>query len=109
MKFFPTKDADRLNRKPWQPDVWTGRAMVNPHYPVAECAPGSELVFDSTAFQTMLKRKLASQALNHQLSYLWKLCPKHMAARWKVIPQSELDAEPKPLAIVHYDQMVGVD
>jgi hypothetical protein len=67
MKFYPSKNNDRLNRRPFEPDVLIGRAMVNPHYRV-RLAPGTKYIKDSGGFQErdMLYRLQPWDALDRQ-------------------------------------------
>lgn len=39
MDFYPTKNNDKLNRLPFQPERIAGRVMVNPRYRIRELAP----------------------------------------------------------------------
>lgn len=42
MHFYPSKNNDRLNRLPFQPEAIVGRVMVNPRYPIKQLAPAPE-------------------------------------------------------------------
>lgn len=67
--FYPAKNNDTLNGLPFEPERASGGlVMVNPVYPVA-VGDGVLAVCDSTAFQTMLKRRTPSQALDRQLAF----------------------------------------
>lgn len=95
--FYPSKNNDRLNRRVFQPERLTGRAMLNPHYPIKTLDPGTKAIIDSTAFQTMLTRKTSWQALDDQLRLETQLAYRMNNPEWH--------AE----AMIHYDQMLGVD
>jgi hypothetical protein len=97
MLFYPSKNNDALNRKPFQPERLTGRAMLNPHYPIKRLAPGTQAIIDSTAFQTMLVRKTPWKALEDQLRLETQIGYRMNNPDWH--------AE----ALIHYDQMLGVD
>lgn len=99
MLFYPSKNNDNLNRKPFAPEKLTGRAMLNPYYGgrCKHVLPNTKAIIDSTAFQTMLARKQPWQALDDQLRY-----ERQLALR---MDDSEWYAE----ALIHYDQMLGVD
>ena len=87
MLFYPSMNHSRLNGRPWRPDLWVGRAMTNPHYPVREVT-GEELM-DSGAFQVrdLAQRETPNFALDRQIK----------AARGR---------RPR---LVHYDCLLGVD
>lgn len=70
MYFYPAKNHDRLNGKPYQPEALTGRAMVNPHYRT-RVLPGAAYIIDSGAFQErdMLARLEPWSALDRQLRF----------------------------------------
>ena len=95
MIFYPCRDNSKLNKKPWQPDLWVGRAMINPHYPKGylDWTEGAHAVIDSTAFQTAIRRKTPDEALDKQLKTVAAV-----QAKGGIID-----------AIVHYDQVLGVD
>ena len=97
MIFYPAKCQNRLNGLPFAPDAVTGRAMVNPHYGSVWLEPGTRAICNSTAFQTMLRRKTPQQALDDQLRLETQLSWRMLDLRWRFE------------AVVHYDQMLGVD
>lgn len=96
MLFYPSKNNDRLNRRPFEPERVGGLAMLNPHYPV-DLAPGTRYIIDSGAFQErdMLARLQPWQALERQL---------RLEAQVEYGPCG-LPAE----AVVTYDMLAGVD
>lgn len=96
--FYPAKVNDTLNGLPFEPERAAGmRAMVNPLYP-ATVAPGTRVVCDSTAFQTMLERLTPRQALDRQLAYERSTT---RDGRRRFPDGFE--------ALVSYDMLVGVD
>lgn len=68
MQFYPSKNNDRLNRRPFAPETISGTAMVNPHYR-CRLAPGTRYIIDSGAFQErdMRARLQPWSALDRQL------------------------------------------
>lgn len=83
MDFYPSKTNDRLNRRPFHPEL-VGRVMVNPRYPVRELSRVApwycwrchtphtfpRVRCDSGAFQDIGKRRLEPrQALEAQLRF----------------------------------------
>lgn len=68
MDFYPSKNNNALNGRAFAPDTVTGRAMVNPHYPV-QLATSTAYLIDSGGFQErdMLARLQPWQALDRQL------------------------------------------
>lgn len=100
MIFYPSKNNNRLNGRVFQPDVITGQAMVNPHYPVL-VDYRTKAICDSGAFQddgTTKKRMRVTpeQALYRQLRLQERI-------------NAALDYHWFFEAIVTYDQMFGVD
>lgn len=98
MLFYPSKNNNKLNTKPFQPDLITGRAMVNPHYKVT-VERDAKIIVDSGAFQEdgiKRRRVTPEQALNRQLAYEQRL---------QAIHGDDWHFE----AVVTYDQMFGVD
>ena len=96
MLFYPSKNNNRLNGAPFNPDQITGRAMVNPHYRVL-VAPNTRYLIDSGAFQErdMHRRLQPWAALDRQL---------------RLEAQIELSGGPEHAeAIVTYDMLDGVD
>lgn len=96
MLFYPSKNNNRLNGARFDPDLVTGRAMVNPHYRVL-VAPGTRYLIDSGAFQErdMHARLQPWAALDRQL---------------RLEAQIELSGGPEHAeAIVTYDMIDGVD
>ena len=84
MDFYPAKNNDRLNRRPFAPESVAGRVMVNPRYPVRELARVApwwcrrcavlhtfpRVRCDSGAFQDVGRQRLFPwQALAAQLRY----------------------------------------
>jgi hypothetical protein len=96
MMFYPSKNNNRLNAKPFMPEVVTGTAMVNPHYRV-QLAPGTRYIIDSGAFQErdMACRLEPWQALERQLKL----------ERWIAYHNGSAYAE----ALISYDMLDGVD
>lgn len=96
MQFYPSKNNNRLNARPFAPERITGCAMVNPHYRV-ELAPGTKYVIDSGAFQErdMLQRLQPWSAMRRQLQLEHQI----------EYGTCGLPAE----AIVTYDMLDGVD
>lgn len=96
MDLYPSKNNNALNRLPFAPETVTGRAMVNPLYPV-DLAPGTLALCDSTAFQTCLSRVRPWTALDRQLrleqQIAWGMC----------------DPDWFFEAVLTYDMLVGVD
>lgn len=96
MQFYPSKNNNVLNRDPFDPDVVTGRAMVNPHYRV-NLAPNTSSVIDAGSFQErdMRDRLQPWSALDRQLRLEQQIAysggPEHAEA------------------IVTYDMLDGVD
>lgn len=70
MMFYPSKNNDRLNARPFNPERITGTAMVNPHYR-CRVAPGTRYIIDSGAFQErdMVNRLQPWSALDRQLRF----------------------------------------
>ena len=96
MIFYPGKNNNALNTRPFAPESITDCAMVNPHYRV-DLAPGTRYIIDSGAFQErdMLARLQPWQALDRQL---------------RLEAQIEYGGHGGPAeAIVTYDMLVGVD
>jgi hypothetical protein len=96
MIFYPSKNNDKLNRKPFAPELISGLAMVNPHYRV-NLAPETRYIVDSGAFQErdMLARLQPWQALDRQL---------------RLETQIEYSGhDGRAEAIVTYDMLTGVD
>lgn len=94
--YYPSKNNNALNTRPFAPERITGLAMVNPHYPV-DLAPGTRYVIDSGAFQErdMLSRLQPWTALDRQL---------------RLEAQIEYGSCGLPAeAIVTYDMLAGVD
>lgn len=96
MDFYPSKNNNRLNRRPFAPELVAGRAMVNPHYRV-DLAPGTRYIIDSGAFQErdMRKRLQPWSALDRQLRLEAKV----------EYGSCGLPAE----AIITYDMLDGID
>src|SRR5687767_282083 len=96
MDFYPGKNNNALNALPFEPELVTGRVMVNPHYPVDVLA-GARYKIDSGAFQErdMLFRLQPWTALDRQL---------RMEAQ---IEYSGHDGYAED--IVTYDMLAGVD
>lgn len=100
MEFYPSKNNNALNRQPFDPDVVTGRAMVNPHYRVL-VHPATAALCDSGAFQDddiHRPRLQPWQALTRQLEYETWLS-------WQIVGHPGWHFR----GIVTYDQMFGVD
>lgn len=96
MLFYPSKNNNRLNARPFTPDALTGRAMVNPHYRV-DLAPSTRYIIDSGAFQErdMHARLQPWQALDRQL---------------RLEAQIEYGGGPDHAeALITYDMLSGVD
>lgn len=96
MLFYPSKNHDVLNRRPFAPERINGRAMVNPHYRTS-LAPGTRYIIDSGAFQErdMRARLQPWQALDRQLRL-----------------ESRIDlggCGRRAEAVVTYDMLDGVD
>lgn len=70
MIFYPSKNNNRLNGRPYDVEHITNTAMVNPHYRV-RLAPGTRYIIDSGAFQErdMRERLQPWQALARQLRF----------------------------------------
>lgn len=96
MLFYPSKNNNRLNGREFNPDAATGRAMLNPHYPV-RVAPKTRYVIDSGAFQErdMRNRLPPDKALARQMRMVWRI-------------RDERGPE-HPEAVVTYDMLLGVD
>lgn len=96
MLFYPSKNNNRLNGRPFDPDVTTGRAMLNPHYPV-RVAKNTCYVVDSGAFQErdMQNRLEPDKALARQMRLVWNL--------------RDGGGPENPEAVVTYDMVLGVD
>ena len=91
MIFYPSKNHAKLNGREFAPEAATGRAMLNPHYPVR--VPGrAGLVSDSGAIQIsdLLNRVSPDAAIDRQLR------------------QRDFVGQPFE-AIVTYDAPIGVD
>lgn len=84
MDFYPAKNNDRLNTRPFHPESIAGRVMVNPRYPVRQLARVApwwcercrafhtfpKVRCDSGAFQDVGKRRMTPwQALAAQLRF----------------------------------------
>jgi hypothetical protein len=96
MLFYPSKNNNRLNGRPFAPEHITGTAMVNPHYRVG-LAPGTRYIIDSGAFQErdMRARLQPWSALDRQL---------------RLEAQIELTGCGAPAeALITYDMLDGVD
>lgn len=96
MEFYPSKNNNRLNRRPFEPELITGTAMVNPHYRVS-LAPGTRYIIDSGAFQErdMRARLQPWSALDRQL---------------RLEAQLELTGHAGHAeALITYDMLDGVD
>ena len=95
MDFYPSKNNNRLNRLPFEPERITGTAMVNPHYRVT-LAPDTRYIIDSGAFQErdMRARLQPWTALDRQL---------------RLESQIEWAGGGWAEAIVTYDMLDGVD
>jgi hypothetical protein len=96
MQFYPSKNNNALNGDPFDPDLVTGYAMVNPHYRV-NLAPSTRYAIDSGAFQErdMLARLQPWSALDRQL---------------RLEQQIAYSGGPDTAeAIVTYDMLDGVD
>jgi hypothetical protein len=101
MLFYPSKNNNALNRRPFSPDLVTGRAMVNPHYPVL-VSPATLAMCDSGAFQddgVSRPRLQPWEALTRQLALEQRMSWHATGAPdgWRFE------------SIVTYDQMFGVD
>lgn len=97
--FFPCKNHDTLNGKSFDPEVVSGRVMVNPHYQnITLWDETKEVMIDSGAFQErdMLNRVSPLEAISRQTGLMSRL----MYQRRTVVPQFKL---------VIYDKLVGVD
>lgn len=108
--FFPSKVNDRLNGKPWEPDRWVGRCMVNPAY-ARRCRlvlPEAETVIDSQAFQQAAARAKYERAVRLKKK---KLPPKPLEAAAAAAAQHQYwkSLGIRPAAVVHFDDVVGVD
>jgi hypothetical protein len=66
--FYPAKCNNDLNRRPFSPDEWTGRAMVNPLRRV-RLHPATLAGCDSGGYQDSDVRLLVFDALQRQLAY----------------------------------------
>lgn len=108
MRYLPSKDHGRLNRRTYDPERITHSAMLNPWYPTLTCgddrqAPwllwdlATEVVDDSGAFQErdMHARLAPGAALDRQL--------RHEATLREHVPGFRFSA------LVTYDMLVGVD
>ena len=96
MRYYPSKNNDRLNRRHFAPETINRRAMVNPHY---RCTliPGVDYVIDGGSFQErdMRERLQPWTALDRQL---------------RMEAQIELTGHGGPAeAVVTYDMIDGVD
>lgn len=93
-----SKNNNDLNGRPFAPEAINGRAMVNPHYPVA-LLPGTLSIIDSGAFQErdMRNRLQPWTALDRQLRLEQQIAWGMRYPDWH--------AE----AIVTYDMLCGVD
>lgn len=100
MIFYPSKNNNRLNGQPFAPDVVTGRAMVNPHYPVL-LDPGTEALMDSGAFQ--------DDGINQPCLQPWAALARQLAYErwlsWQITGGPDWHFH----GLVTYDQMFGVD
>ena len=96
MIFYPSKNRDELNGQPFHPELLTGTAMVNPHYPSVSLADGTEALIDSGAFQRadMHARLHPEQALARQTGFAARLASRARGLR---------------LRLVTYDQLLWVD
>jgi hypothetical protein len=98
MMFYPSKTQDRMWRYPLPVETITGRAMVNPNYPVTLARP-TQAICDSGAFQDIdrCSRLFPYSALDRQLRFQEQIRWRHGDHDWHFE------------AIVIYDQMLGVD
>ncbi len=101
MLFYPSKNNNALNRRPFSPDQLTGRAMLNPHYRVL-VDRDTRAICDSGAFQddgVARPRLQPWAALQRQLTFEQWLS-------WQVTgTPDDWHFE----SIITYDQMFGVD
>lgn len=96
MRFYPSKNNNKLNRRMYLPEGITGCVMVNPHYRV-DLASGTRYIIDSGAFQErdMRVRLTPAKALERQL---------------RLEAQIEYGTCNMPAeAIITYDMLDGVD
>jgi len=98
MLFYPSKVYNGTKEKPYQPELITGRVMVNPKYKVSHLQ-ACDVICDSGAFQDIDKavRLTPEQALNRQMKYR-----DHLAT---LLDDPTFTYE----ALCIYDQMAGVD
>ena len=97
MLLIPSKTHDGLNGLPFHPELITGTALVNPHFPSVTIAEETELaLIDSGAFQKedMLRRKTPEDALSRQTRLQVQLS--HGRGRTQFV-------------LITYDMLRGVD
>lgn len=68
--FFPSKNHDRLNGAPFNPELLTGRACLNPYYKATVKGEEIVVILDSGAFQDVKGKRLSFEgALERQLEF----------------------------------------
>lgn len=99
MLFFPSKCHDTLNGKPFNPEHYVERAMINPKYPIDELLTTCNVRQDSGAFQDIDNgvRLKPEDAIKRQL---------FQVSRIRFVSGNK---EFRPSATCIYDQMAGVD
>ncbi len=73
MQFHPSKTHDRLNEKPFDPQMITRSVMLNPKYPAYNIVGALDVDIDSGAFQELKNRKPLGVALKRQILFKRRL------------------------------------
>lgn len=107
--FYPSKNHDRLNGRPFHPERVSGRACVNPKHRIKYVLPGTLALCDSGAFQDIddCVRLSPRQALERQLMLEAQIL--FNSNSLKLPPNLRIGWDWHFEAVVIYDQMAGVD